>query len=92
MDDKNVAVDVEVEEGEDYTAVIDRTSTKLQSIANEIFPEMFKVTIDNQNNHEDGKVPILNLKVWIDKDNNIKHQFYSKPEANKGLVWWFSGI
>ena len=27
VDDKNVAVDVEVEEGEDYTAVVDRTST-----------------------------------------------------------------
>lgn len=75
-----------------WRLLLDEISTILQNTANQIFPGTFKVTIDNMNNHPDKKVPILDLKIWIDCDNHIHHKFYSKPMAYKGLVWASSGL
>ena len=72
--------------------VVENVSCMLQDVANNIFPEMFHVTIDNANNHDDGKIPTLDLKVWVSKDNQILHQFYTKPVSFKGLVWSSSGL
>ena len=53
---------------------------------------MFSLTVDNMNNHPDGEIPIVDLKVWIDGDNHIHHEFYAKPMSYKGLVWASSGL
>ena len=38
---------------------------------------------DVPSNHSDGKVPILDVKVAITKDNLVEYIFYKKPMANK---------
>lgn len=57
-----------------------RTMTIIREIANTIDPQI-QMTIDYPSNHEDKKMPVLDLKVWIDGDEgeqSIKHIFYKK--------------
>ena len=52
-------------------------------IANEIDPQI-QVTFDVASNHADGKVPILDLKVSLNRETgNIEYEFYKKPVASK---------
>ncbi len=47
---------------------------------------MIQVTVDVCSNHEEGKMPVLDLKQWIQLDGNIpqiQHEFYKKPMASK---------
>ena len=52
-----------------------RTMQVIQSIANSI-DESIRITFDVPSNHEDGRVPILDVKVRIDETNRIEHIFY----------------
>ena len=47
--------------------------------------EMLKFEEDVGENYEDGKLPILDLRVWLDRDegSRIMHEFYKKPMATK---------
>ena len=58
-----------------------RTSTILGEIANTIDPNI-KVTIDSPSCNSNGKVPILDIEVWVE-DNRINHSFYRKPIASQ---------
>ena len=47
---------------------------------------MLKLEEDVGERNSDGKLPILDLKVWLDKSGGevmIKHEFYKKPMASK---------
>ena len=57
------------------------TMEVIGSIANSIDP-MLKFTVDVPSNHEDGKLPMLDTKVWIDK-GEINFEFYQKEMKNK---------
>ena len=60
------------------------TGELLTSIANSI-SEMLEFEVDHCSNHVDGKMPILDLKVWteeIDGFTQIRHTFYKKPMAS----------
>ena len=59
-----------------------RTMQVIQSIANSI-DEMIKITFDVPSNHDDGRVPILDVKVRIDEENRIEHVFDKKPVAHR---------
>ena len=58
----------------------------LQAIANSISP-MIQFEVDFCSNYGDGKMPILDLKVWkeegVDGETVIKHEFYKKPMASR---------
>ena len=48
--------------------------------------QMLKFEEDIGEEHEDGKLPILDMKVWTTIEKNtkqIKHSFYKKPMASK---------
>ena len=47
--------------------------------------EMLKFEEDAGENYEDGKLPILDLRVWLDRNEGcrIMHEFYKKPMATK---------
>ena len=69
-----------------------RTFKVIQSIGNSIHPSI-QVEIDVPSNYPDKKVPILDLKVWIEdvetengKERKILHQHYMKPMANKFVI------
>ena len=69
------------EEGNDAKLIAAECRKIADSISN-----MLKFEEDVGENHEDGKLPILDLKVWKTKEQNtiqIKHSFYKKPMASK---------
>ena len=42
---------------------------------------------------DDNKLPILGLKVWIDKENKkVKHMFYKKPMARLDMISYRTAI
>ena len=59
-----------------------RTMKIIQSIANDIDPTI-NVTFDVPSNHDDGRVPILDVKIRVDEKGRAEHIFYKKPVANR---------
>ena len=53
-------------------------------ITNTIDPNI-KVTIDSPSCNSNGKVPILDIEVWVE-NNRINHSFYRKPIASQFLI------
>ena len=50
-----------------------------------------KMEVDSPSRHEDRKMPILDLKVWIERREQprpyvVMHEFYSKEVASKSMV------
>ena len=85
-DDTNVAIDKSgiLEEG---AIISDRSMMlKLKALADSIDPSL-KATTDVGSNHEDGRLPILDLKVWIEESISgiytIMHSHYIKEVASK---------
>jgi hypothetical protein len=71
---------------------MDKTDTKVtmevvQKIANSINP-MIKLTVDTPCNYDDGKLPVLDVKVDVneDEDNRIDFEFYEKPTKNPRVI------
>ena len=65
----------------------ERTMEVIKDIANSVDP-MIKMTIDFPSKHEDKKVPMLDVKVWLEEksNNNIFYQFYEKPTKNRFVI------
>ena len=62
-----------------------RTMLLVQSIGNSIHPSV-QLEIDYASNHPEGKMPILDFKVWVETSNmgtRILHEFYEKDAASK---------
>ena len=57
-----------------------RTAMIMKEIANEISP-CIQVEIDCPSLHENKKMPILDLEVWIE-ENKVMYQYYRKPMSN----------
>ena len=72
---------------EDSEEVIE---AELREIANKIVPGI-EMESDLPCRYPDKKLPILDMKVWMDNDGNIKYQHYEKPVASKALVSERSG-
>ena len=48
-----------------------------------------EIEVDYPSNHRDRKLPILDLKVWLEELNNkhyIKHEYYHKDISSKAVV------
>ncbi len=86
---------VVTEEGlaEDRGIPIDRRTFEfLKTVGNDIHPSI-QLEVDVPSNHTDGKLPILDLKVWIEEiqtDEGVKrkivHEHYIKEIANKHVI------
>ena len=61
-----------------------RTAELIKSVANTITP-MIQMDEDYPSNHPTGRLPILDLEVWVE-NKRIHHQFYKKPMASRKLV------
>ena len=48
--------------------------------------QWLKMTVDTEDEHENGKVPMLDVEVWWEGKNNIKHQFYEKDIASNRVI------
>ncbi|CAB4014237.1 Hypothetical predicted protein, partial [Paramuricea clavata] len=71
----------------------ERTMRLFQSVANSIHPSI-EVEIDCPSQHHDGKLLILDLKVWIEKRNRdgsqsesrVLHEYYSKEISSAYVI------
>lgn len=61
-----------------------RTAKLISSVANTISP-MIQMEEECPSNHPDGRMPILDLEVWVEK-RKIHHQFFKKPMAGRKVV------
>ncbi len=71
-----------------------RTMALLQSVGSHIHPSI-KSTIDYPSKYDDGKVPMLDLKMWIGEVEGRKlilYEHYEKPMATKCVVHRKSAI
>jgi hypothetical protein len=68
-----------------------RTGRLIREIANTIMP-MIKMVEDCPENHVSKRIPILDLEVWIDREEGeegrggrleIRHRFFKKPMASE---------
>ena len=66
----------------------ERTMKLLQSIANSIHPSI-RMTIDYPSKYADGKVPMLNVKLWMEEVEGrrlILYEHYEKEMATKMVI------
>ena len=61
-----------------------RTMEVLKDIANTIY-DCVQFTVDCPSNNDSGKVPVLDLNVYI-RGDQIVHEFYEKPCASKMVI------
>jgi hypothetical protein len=68
-----------------------RTGRLMREIANTIMP-MIKMVEDVPSNHATKRIPILDLEVWIEREDGgegrpnkprVKHRFFKKPMASE---------
>ena len=59
----------------------------VKDIANSVDP-MIKMTFDVPSKHDDEKVPMLDVKVWLKESENdqIFYMFYEKPTKNRYVI------
>ena len=62
-----------------------RTIRVLNQVANTIDVDI-KLTIDCPSLNTTGKLPCLDLQLWIDSEGMIRHEFYSKPMSSALLI------
>ena len=67
-----------------------RTALLLKEVANQISP-MIEMKEDVSSNYPNGKLPILDLEVWVE-ENTIFHSFYKKPMASRRVVFAKSAL
>ena len=47
---------------------------------------MIKFTFDHPSNHKEGKMPVLDLKVHMDNEGYVIHEYYEKPTKNPNVI------
>ena len=80
-------VEAEVEEDRKISGD-KRTMEMVKQIGNEIHPSI-QLEIDYPSNYEDNKMPILDLKAWVetkDGSTRIVHQHYAKDVSSNAVV------
>ena len=75
----------ELVEGDKNVPDDERTMEEVKKIANTIF-KCIQFTTDCPSNHQSGKVPVLDLQLYVEEDGLVKHEFYEKPCANKFVI------
>ena len=63
----------------------ERTAEFLTEVANSIHPSI-TVKSDFPSKNPDMKMPLLDLKVWVDAEERVKFTFYSKEMASKYFI------
>lgn len=57
----------------------------VQQIANSI-DDMITMTIDYPSKYDDNKVPMLDIKAWMNEHNEVYYEFYGKPTKNPHVI------
>ena len=83
----DIKIDGKKKEVDDTKTDSKVTMEFIQEIANSINP-MIKLTIETPCNFKDGKMPVLDVKVNVNKteQNRIDFEFYEKPTKNPKVI------
>ena len=79
VDDINLLVEVKEETGEE------ELWKKIRELGDSIH-ESIQLEADYPAKYPDKKVPILDIKVWVDLEGKVMHEYYCKPVASKSVV------
>ena len=63
----------------------ERTMRIILAVGNDIH-ESTQLEYDCPSKYDDNKMPILDLKVWVNEENVIMHEFYAKDVSSKAVV------
>ena len=63
----------------------ERLASILKDIANSIMP-CIQMEADWPSKNPDGRLPILDMKVWTDGEGCIRYTHYEKPMATKSIL------
>ena len=63
----------------------------LSQIANDVDP-VIQFTFDVPEKHQDKKLPVLDLKVWLSETDELMFEFYEKPTKNVKTILASSAI
>ena len=63
----------------------ERTMRIILAVGNDIH-ESTQLEYDCPSRYDDNKMPILDLKVWVNEENVIMHEFYAKDVSSKAVV------
>ena len=63
----------------------ERLASIMREIANSIMP-CIQMEADWPSKNLDGRLPILDLKVWTDEEGRIRYTHYEKPMATKSIL------
>ena len=88
VDDSNMVLDTEY--GEDSEEPKDKVvMERVKELANTIHSNI-KATCDYGSNYEDGKLPVLDLKIWIgeseENERKIIYEHYMKDVSSRHLL------
>ena len=68
-----------------------RTFKILESIANDIDDSIVMV-MDVPSLHDNGRLPVLDIEVWMDDKSKCIYSFFSKPIANPFIILYDSAV
>ena len=68
---------------QDSTVSADERTMKIVTAVGNSIHESTQLEYDCPPMHDDGKMPILDLKVWVNEKNVVKHEFYAKDVSSK---------
>ena len=93
-DGRNVVITDETRNEDEGMADDERTMIFLQSVANSIHASI-RMTIDYPSRYGDGKVPMLNVRMWIEEIEGsrfILYEHYEKEMATKAVIHASSAV
>ena len=79
VDDINIIIKTKREADESTTI------ERIKEVGNGIHGSI-QLEADYPSKYEDNKVPILDLKVWVNEENNVVHEYYMKPVSSKSVI------
>ena len=80
---ETVVIDPDIDDSTVYKDAI--LARVLREIANSVM-SCIKMEADWPSNNRDSKMPILDMKVWMDKESNVTYQHYEKDVASKTVL------
>ena len=71
---------------EDERAAENELSEEMRNLGDTIIPGMLEFESDTPLQHLKGRLPVLDIEVWVGKDNIVRHAFYKKEMATKQVL------
>ena len=63
-----------------------RTARLCREVANTILPNSVIMEEDSPSKHSGGKIPILDMEMWVNLEGYIVYQHYSKPMSSRSVI------